>query len=63
MLFKKNVMYTEKYFDMMRDTFKSLNLSKSQINEQLYGFDEDTNIIDDDKPLGKLTRDIIYKEI
>lgn len=62
MLFKKNVMYTEKYFDMMRDTFKFLNLSKSQINEQLYGFDEDTNIIDDDKPLGKLTRDIIYKE-
>lgn len=58
LLIKKNLIYTDSYFDMISKTFKSLNLSKEQLNIFLYGysFNDDMN-----KILSKLTKDILDK--
>lgn len=60
LLMKKNLIYTNSYFDMMSKTFKKLNLSKEQLDIFLYGysFDDDIN---KDKILSKLTKDILDK--
>ena len=60
LLMKKNLIYTNSYFNMMSKTFKKLHLSKQQLDIFLYGysFDDDIN---KDKILSKLTKDILDK--
>ena len=58
-LLKENVIYTNSYLNMVKDTFDKLHLSREQMDIFLYGFNEYEEIYKDNKPLGKLTRDIL----
>lgn len=58
---KKELIYTNEYFEMMNNTFNDLNLTKEQIDTFYYGFNINGDINKDTKPLGKLTRDIFKK--
>lgn len=58
-MLKNNVMYTDSYLEIMKKTFKDLNLSKRDLELALYDFSLDEEIHLDQRTLGKLTRDIL----
>lgn len=58
-MLKNNIMYTDSYLEIIKKTFKELNLSKRDLELALYDFSLEEEIYLDQRPLGKLTRDIL----